>query len=57
MNAFIIFFLTFAFILSLFSGLNFVIVAVGVIVALHAMESDVSYSDDHPLVKRQGLPL
>ena len=45
------------FISTLFTGLNFLIVAAGVIVTLEAIEADVSYSNDHPLVKKQGLPI
>ncbi len=42
---------------AIFTGSPVVILAAGLVTALHALEGDVAMSDDHPLVKQQGLPL
>lgn len=54
MNTFL---MTIIFISTFATGNALVILAGGLMVAIHALEGDVSMSDDHPLVKRQGLPI
>ena len=57
MNVINIIFITAVFVTAMFTASALCILAVGVVVAMLALESDVAYSNDHPLVKAQGLPL
>ena len=50
-------FITAVFVTAMFTASALCILAVGVVVAMLALDGDVAYSNDHPLVKAQGLPL